>query len=120
MRRIPLLAVSAVSATLAAGLFTAGPALAVTPAEATTFCPFPGSQRLPDGSIEFGVEANGAGCVVVIANNGGVALEEVVLAPGWTDEVKDSGDRRVRVRFTQPATGDRHEVRIEPGKTEVR
>ena len=120
MRRIPLLAVSAVSATLAAGLFTAGPALAATPAETTTFCPFPGGIQLADGSVEFGVEADGAGCVVVDGTTRGVTLVEVVLAPGWTDEIKDSGPKRVEVRFTEPATGDRHEVRVEPGRTEVK
>lgn len=120
MRRILLLAVSAVSAIFAAGLFTAGPALAATPAETTTFCPFTGGIQLPDGRVEFGVEADGAGCVVVAGDTSGVTLEQVVLAPGWTDEVKDSGPKRVDVRFTEPATGDRHEVRVEVGRTEVK
>jgi hypothetical protein len=34
--------------------------------------------------------------------------------------VKRNSDGRVEVRFTQPTTDDRAEVRVEPGKTEVK
>ena len=104
-------------AALAAGMFAASPAMA---SDVQTYCPFQGVQFLPDGSQQFGVEANGAGCVVVDATNAGASLTEVVLAPEWTYEVKRNEDGRVEVRFTESSTGDRAEVRIEPGKTEVK
>lgn len=125
MRRIPLLAVCAVSAPLAAGLFTAAPALAAAPAPAqtATFCP-PGATTLPNGQVEFGIEADGAGCVIIAGDTSGVTLVQVVDAPGWTDQVKAggelSGQKFVDVRFTQTATGARHEVRTEVGKTKVK
>lgn len=102
---------------VAAGLFATSPAMA---SDVPSFCPFQGVQFMPDGSQEFGVEANGAGCVVVDVQGGGVTLSEVVVAPGWTDEVKRDDDRRVEVRFAATETKDRVEVRVEPGKTEVK
>lgn len=103
-------------AALAAGVFAAGPALASTP----SYCPFQGVQILANGVQEFGVEANGAGCVVVDATSAGMSLADLVVAPGWTSEVKRNDDGRVEVRFTEPSTKDRVEVRVEPGKTEVK
>jgi hypothetical protein len=104
-------------AALAAGMFAAGPAMA---SDVQTYCPFSGVQSLADGSQQFGVEANGAGCVVVNADNTGISLAEVVVAPEWNYEVKRNEDGRVEVRFTEPSTNDRAEVRVEPGKTEVK
>lgn len=131
MTRIKRFAVPPLAAgMIAAGLFAAAPAQAApaassAPAETQMFCPFEGVQRQPDGSEAFSVEANGAGCVVVEGVDGGsrVALVQLIVAPGWTAEVKDgdrSTDDRVDVRFTQTATRDRVEVRVEPGKTEVK
>jgi hypothetical protein len=102
-------------AALAAGVFAAGPAFASDP----TYCPFQGVQFLSNGVQQFGVEANGAGCVVVNATSAGMTLADLVVAPGWTPELKDN-DGRVEVRFTQSSTDDRTEVRVEPGKTEVK
>jgi hypothetical protein len=93
-----------------------------------TFCPFPGVQQLPGDASMFGVEANGAGCVVVYVFDAGGAMvpNQIVVAPGWTDQNKsDPGSPghfadRVDVVFTQSGTGDRVEVLVEPGKTEVK
>ena len=104
-------------AALAAGTFAASPAMA---SHVVTYCPFSGVQFLPDGTQQFGVEANGTGCVVINADSTGASLDEVVLAPEWTYEVKRNDDGRVEVRFTEPSTKDRVRVRVEPGKTEVR
>lgn len=104
-------------AALAVGLFASSPAMA---SDVQNFCPFQGVQLGSDGSQEFGVEANGAGCVVADAVDGRMSLAEVIVAPGWTDQVKRSNDGRVEVRFSETSTNDRVEVRIEPGKTEVK
>ncbi len=114
-RRLAILA-----ATLVAAGAAAGPAHADTPA----FCPSLEPQP-PDGSVLFGNEANGAGCVVVrLGGDGTLALEQIVLAPGWSGRIKSAGgadaDNRVRVRFTEFATGRVVRVRIEPGRTVVK
>jgi hypothetical protein len=119
MLRLHRLCVLAVA--IAAAAAAAAPARADDP----TFCPSPVLLQLPDGSVEFGTDANGAGCVVVrVPAGGGITLREVVLAPGWTDEVKSAGGTksgsRVEVRFTERTTGRRVEVRIEPGRTEIK
>lgn len=116
----------------AATLFTAAPALAdSTPpptGQVALFCPtdLQNGQviREPDGSVLFCVEALGAGAVVART---GVFLEQVIVAPGWTWENASGGGGRqgsqsgkVDIKFTEPTTGDRVEVRIEPGKTEVK
>lgn len=124
-----------VSAT-AAILFTASPALAKSsppppPETVPSFCPagtVPGSQQ-PDGSVIFGVEANGAGCLVVRTIPQGIGLLETVVAPGWTWTFGGGGggshgqgavSGKVDVKFEQLATGQKVEVRIEPGRTEVK
>lgn len=107
---------------LALAAVTAG-LVATTPASADgaqTLCPFSGAQVLPDGSLQMAIEANGAGCVVVNTDSAGVGLDDVILAPGWSSQVKRDDNRRVEVRFTESATGDRVEARAEPGKTEVK
>ncbi|HEY9388589.1 MAG TPA: hypothetical protein VIR27_02320 [Mycobacteriales bacterium] len=116
MPRLAVLSSLSVAA-VAAGMFVAGPAMA---SDVQTYCPFSGVQSLADGSLQFGVEANGAGCVVVNTTNAGASLTEVVLAPEWNYEVKRNDDGRVEVRFTESRTDDRTEVRVEPGKTEVK
>lgn len=110
-------------AAVAAGLLAASPALAKDApptTDAQTYCTTSGVQFLPDGSQEFGVEANGAGCVVVrtLPDNGGLMLSDLVVAPGWSYQVKSFDPDRIEVRFS--SSNDRAEVRIEPGKTEVK
>lgn len=117
----------------AATMSTAAPALADStppPSSTALFCPpdLQNGQDIvePDGSVLFCVEALGAGAVVART---GVFLEQVIVAPGWTWENASGGGARhgqdaisgkVDIKFTEPATGDKVEVRIEPGKTEVR
>jgi hypothetical protein len=138
MTRTKRLAATLCTGATAATLFTASPALAQSapppPPPGTTvatFCPagtVPGGLQ-PDGSLLFGVEANGAGCVVVRSIPEGLALVEVVVAPGWDWVFGGGGGGRqgqgaisgkVDIRFENAATGDKVEVRIEPGKTEVK
>jgi hypothetical protein len=124
----------------AASLLSASPALAKPtpppPAEApatASFCPegtVTGVQQ-PDGSVIFGVEANGAGCVLVQTMPGGIGLLQVIAAPGWTWTFGGGGggggrhgqgglSGKVEVQFEQESTGRRVEVRVEPGRTEVK
>ena len=82
-----------------------------------------GNASAPDGWIEFGTDANGAGCVVVrVLAGGGITLSDVVAAPGWTDDVKSAGGAksggRIEVRFTEFATR-RIEARIQLGRTDM-
>lgn len=120
MRLTRILTASALGATLGVGLFTAGPAFAATTSDGAMFCPFEGAQVNPDGSTEIAVEANGAGCVLlraaIVGSSNTVAVDQVVLAPGWTDEIKKGGPVQIDVRFTQPSTGDRVEVRTRLGE----
>lgn len=124
--------VAAVLLAAAAGtLLTAGPALAQTapqPAPTALFCPLDlqnGQQILePDGSVLFCVEALGAGAVVART---GVFLDQVIVAPGWTwadrsgsHHGQDATSGKVDVRFDNATTGDKVEVRIQTGKTEVK
>jgi hypothetical protein len=125
MRRLA----AVLSLAAAATLFTATPALAKptppAPPSTATFCPAEVQQPVvqPDGSVVFGVEANGAGCVVVQGTAQGITLNEVVAAPGWTWTSKNGGGgsrAKVDIQFHQTATGSQVEVRVEPGRTEVR
>jgi hypothetical protein len=62
-----------------------------------------------------------AGTVCVDA--GTTLLNSVDVADGWSAQVKADGTNsnlRTDVRFTQPSTGDRVELRYEPGKTEIK
>jgi gentisate 1,2-dioxygenase len=117
--------VAAVLSVAAAGtLLTAGPALAQTaPAPTALFCPADlqnGQQiREADGSVLFCVEAIGAGAVVART---GVVLDQVIVAPDWTWVNSDRGSRqgKIDIRFANPTTGDKVEVRIQTGRTEVK
>ena len=62
-----------------------------------------------------------AGTVCVDA--GTTVLNSVDVADGWSAEVKADGtnsNQRTDVRFSQPSTGDRVELRYEPGKTVIK
>jgi hypothetical protein len=60
-----------------------------------------------------------AGTVCVVS--GGTALRAVDVEAGWRAEVKSDGSNgRTDVRFTQTSTGDRVELRYEPGRTEIK
>jgi hypothetical protein len=59
----------------------------------------------------------------VCLNVGTTVLNSVDVSDGWSAQVKSDGtasNARTDVRFTEPSTGDRVELRYEPGKTEIR
>ncbi|HVH94878.1 MAG TPA: hypothetical protein VM688_08165, partial [Nocardioidaceae bacterium] len=63
-----------------------------------------------------------AGCVAVRLTPGTVRLAWVVVAQGWTYEVRRNGGGtrdRVELRFTQAATGAHLDFRYERGKTSI-
>ena len=62
-----------------------------------------------------------AGTVCVVS--GTTRLATVDVEDGWTAEVKSDGsgnNARTDVRFTQTSTGDRVELRYEPGHTVIK
>ena len=59
----------------------------------------------------------------VCVNAGTTVLNMVDDSAGWTHQVKSDGtdsNLRTDVRFTQKSTGDRVELRYEPGRTSIR
>jgi hypothetical protein len=43
------------------------------------------------------------------------------VTPGWQAQLKSDGsDGRTEVRFTEPSTSDKVELRYEPGRTEIK
>jgi hypothetical protein len=59
----------------------------------------------------------------VCINTGTTVLNSVDDSPGWTHVVKSDGlnnNQRTDVRFTNPSTGNRVEMRLEPGRLEIR
>jgi hypothetical protein len=122
----------AASPALAKGGGGGNPGGGGTPPPAETapamFCPEGTHQPVtqPDGTVIFGVEANGAGCVVVqTAPHNGFALLATIDAPGWVSVFRGSGPNagdlsRVEIDYEQFTTGRKVEVRIEPGRTEVK
>jgi hypothetical protein len=127
---------TALTCAAAVSLLTAGPALAKGGGGGTPpppgnppamFCPEGTTQGIPqpDGTVVFGVEANGGGCVVVQTAPHGFALLETIDAPGWVSVFRGSGGNagdlnRVEIDYEQLTTGRKVEVRIEPGRTEVK
>ena len=106
----------------------AAAALAVVPAAgaAGSYCPADGNLwvvQQADGSTIFANEAAGAGCVWVHSYPAGyLGLDSVILAPGWTYEVKKNGEgtsSRVELRFTETATRKTVDFRVEFGKTRI-
>jgi hypothetical protein len=78
---------------------------------------------LPDGSTVFANEASGAGCVFVRSyRTGGLRLDSVTLAPGWSYTVQKNGEgtsSRVELQFSEAATGRKVDFRVELGKTRI-
>ena len=111
----------------AAALAAATLAVAPTASAATsTYCPEDPALWVvlqPDGSTVFANEASGAGCVFVRSFPAGyLRLDSVILAPGWTYEVRKNGEgtsSRVELRFKETATGQTVDFRVEFGKTRI-
>ena len=67
------------------------------------------------------VNRTAGGCVVV-RNSIPLTLDFVAPLPGWTYTVDSSGgtDGRVQVSFENASTGQRAQIRVEPGKTVIK
>ena len=60
-----------------------------------------------------------AGTVCVFS--GTTQFATMTVTPGWRGEVKSDGsDGRTEVRFTEPATRDRVDLRYAPGRMEIK
>jgi hypothetical protein len=110
------------AAVVAASLAAAAPAGAADP---VSYCPADPVTSFPDGSFIYSNQAGDAGCVTArVFPNGAARLDSVVVAPGWTYSVKSNGGTtnksRVEVQFTQTATRNRVDVRMEAGKTVIK
>jgi hypothetical protein len=58
---------------------------------------------------------------VVCVESGGTAFETMNVTPGWSATLKSDGsDGRTEVRFSEPATRDRVDLRYEAGRTEIK
>jgi hypothetical protein len=59
----------------------------------------------------------------VCVNAGTTVFNSVDVSDGWSAEVKSDGtnsNQATEVRFTEPSTGDRIELKYEPGRTEIK
>lgn len=129
LRRLTLPPIAAVIA--AAGLavpsaFASGGSPSTPPPAIASYCPQDPDAWVvvqPDGSTVFANEASGAGCVFVRSYPAGyLRLDSVILAPGWTYVIKKNGDgtsSRVELQFTETATGNKVDFRVEFGKTRI-
>jgi hypothetical protein len=64
-----------------------------------------------------------AGCVSIVTGSSTIRLDSVTPQPGWIYEVTSDGggtNSRVGVKFSNPTTGERAELRYEFGKTVIR
>jgi len=95
---------------------------AVDPAaQPWALCPdYAGAFVQADGSTLFGNQVTGVGCVVVRSSGGLLSLYQVDVAAGWVYQVKASDPSKIDVQFTWPATGEKHQITVQPGKTAIR
>src|SRR3954464_8237598 len=110
------------TATFAALLLAAAPAHASGKGGGTPPPPAPDVDPCePYWSLPEIVNRTLGGCVVVKPTTP-LALGLVAVLPGWTYTVDSSGgtDGRVQVSFENPTTGERAQIRVEPGKTVIR
>lgn len=119
-------ALAAVAVTVAPAFAQGGGGGAANQAPPASYCPQDPdgwSVVQPDGSTIFANEVSGAGCVFVHSYVAGyLRLDSVTLAPGWTYVVRKNGDgtsSRVELQFTETATGNKVDFRVEFGKTRI-
>jgi hypothetical protein len=112
---------------LALAAAVAGFAAAAGPAQAdyATYCPADPVTALADGTSIYSNAAGDAGCVTAqVFPNGAARVYSIVVAPGWTYQVKSSGGTtngsRVQVEFAETATKAKVSVRMEAGKTIIK
>jgi hypothetical protein len=124
---LPSIAAALAAASLAApSAFASGGSPSTPPPAIASYCPQDPNAWVvlqPDGSTVFANEASGAGCVFVRSFPAGyLRLDSVILASGWTYVVKKNGDgtsSRVELQFTETATGNKVDFRVEFGKTRI-
>lgn len=100
-----------------------GTTTAVDPtAQPWALCPAygQGSVFAPDGSSLAANQVTGVGCLVVKVTGGLLSIYEIDSATGWVPQVKSSDPSKIDVIWTWPATGEKHEITMQPGKTVVR
>jgi hypothetical protein len=110
------------AATFAALLLAAAPAYAGGKGGGAPPAPAPDVDPCePYWELQEIVNRTLGGCVVV-RNTTPLTLDFVAALPGWTYTVDSSGgsDGRVQVSFENAATGQRAQIRVEPGKTVIR
>jgi hypothetical protein len=96
---------------------------APAPGAPWTLCPewaTTGSVVLDDGSLLFANELGGIGCLVAKSSAGALSIYEVRTGAGWVSTIKSSDPDKLDVQFTWPATGTKHSITVEPGKTVIK
>jgi hypothetical protein len=102
------------------------PAPTPAPDPAQSLCPefANGDTFLPDGSLLFANDFPGQICLIGTYSLSNVlTLNEVRVAPGWTAKTKSSGgssSNKIDVVWSNTATGERHEIVEQPGKTVIK
>ena len=113
------------AATLAlpgAALAKGGGSTPPPPAAPPVLCDYAADGPTDAGTV-FSNQAGDAGCITVISSSSAIRLYALALTPGWTADVKSNGEGTtggVRVVFTQQATGQKVDAKIEPGRTSIR
>jgi hypothetical protein len=79
-----------------------------------------GSITQPDGSVLFANEFAGVGCLIARSSGGSLSIAEIRTGAGWAASVKSSDPQKLDVQWTWPATGEKHQITVQPGKTVVR
>ena len=79
-----------------------------------------GSVTQADGSILFANEFGGVGCLIARSSGGLLSIYEIRSGTGWVPSIKSSDPQKLDVQWTWPATGERHEITVQPGKTVIR
>src|SRR5437764_1877806 len=79
-----------------------------------------GSVTQADGSILFANEFGGVGCLIARSSGGLLSIYEIRSGTGWVPSIKSSDPQKLDVQWTWPATGERHQITVQPGKTVIR
>src|SRR3954470_7777299 len=93
------------------------------PGDAWSLCPeyaTTGTFTLDDGSTLFAKEFGGVGCLVARSRGGSLSIYEIRSGAGWVSSIKSSDPNKLDVQWTWPATGEKHQITVQPGKTVIR
>ena len=69
-----------------------------------------GTLAMADGSTLFANTAT-VGCLVARNAGGSLSIYEVTVASGWSSSIRSSDANKVDVQFSNPTTGERHQIR---------